>query len=232
MDENQNNAALDETTPPDTGNEGTPAVNADNAVQANTSSDTEAHRENSRLGRKVVRLEETITELSEQIRTFLNQSGGKVNNQVADDPEYISTADDVRRIMQREKQAEESKLTAYQTDYKRTLNTLGVDDPIREEVIAEMFSNNYNGPFNKVQTGFGNADARINFSDARAAVIAKKHATPTPNVKGESGVPAGLGVSGQSAASATKTPIQLDPTAEKFAKTMGMTDEQVRNALR
>lgn len=244
MDENQNDMAIEDITAP-TQTEGSGDASAMNTdagqVESHTNADLEAQRENSRLGRKVAKLEGTIAsmvELQNDLRSFLRQ-GQVSQNQLPDLPEYPTTRNDVEAIVeykQRQQQQEMDKLTQkqqddqrrYQLEYKAQLADFAATEPLHQEIHKEMMTY-----FNWKNTNSGSIDAMTNYQEAKQSLLAKKNASPRgANVRSESGVSTALGVSGQSAQTTPKAPVKLDPIAERFAKHMGMTDDQIRNALR
>lgn len=228
MDEDQNGMAIEDVTAP-TQTEGSGDASAMNAdagqVESHTNADLEAQRENSRLGRKVAKLEGTIMELSSNLRSFLEQGQNRANATTI--PEYISTPADVEQILNAREQKQRDEQGRYESAYKGQLMQFAAEEPLHQEIVNEMMAN-----FNWKHTAQGNIDAELNYSKAKASLLSKKMATPKPNVKSESGIATALGVSGQSAQTTPKAPVKLDPIAERFAKHMGMTDDQIRNALR
>jgi hypothetical protein len=226
MSENQNDMANEDITSP-TQTEGASNASAMNTdagqVESHTNADLEIQKENSRLGRKVARLEGTIAELSDNLRSFLAQSQG---TQQSDIPEYITTADDVEKILSHREQKIQAEQQKYESEYKFQLNQFSGEETLHQEIVNEMMAN-----FNVKRTSMGRIDAEINYNKAKASLLSKKMASPRPNVKSENSTATALGVSGKSDVSTPKTPVKLDPVAEKFAKYMGMTDDQIRNAL-
>ncbi len=242
MDKNQNGMAREDVTAP-TQTEGSGDASAMNTdagqVEPHTNADLEAQRENSRLGRKVAKLEGTIMELSNNLRSFLNQSPNLTQNQLPEISDYPTTRSEIEAIVdykQKLQQQEIAKLTqkqqeeqrSYQLEYMAQLADLAATEPLHQEIYKEMMTY-----FNWKNTNSGSIDAITNYQEAKQSLLAKKNATPRgANVRSESGVSSALGVSGQSSQATPKTPVKLDPIAEKFAKHMGMTDDQIRNALR
>src|SRR3990167_1393148 len=125
MDEDKMQAAL-ETTPPitegiESQSPATDIINQDDGELSPT--ELETQRENSRLGRKVARLETTIGELSEQLRTFLSQQTTQNSEPADTNSEFVGTREDVKRIIAEERKQENGEREAYQSEYKRKLST-------------------------------------------------------------------------------------------------------------
>jgi len=189
-----------------------------------------AHEERSNLGRKVKKLEDTISELTDIIQE-LRASRQTVNAPQADMPEYISTPDDVERVLTARERKQKEEQARYQGAYAKTFRGLGKNESDYEEVFNEMFEH-----FNEVRTGDPEVDAELNYAKAKASLLSKKLAgpakAPKANVKGsKTEVSTNLSVESR----ADDTPgadVQLDEFAKEFVAKTKMNNESVKDALK
>lgn len=188
-------------------------------------------RERSNLGRKVKKLEETLLEMNEVLQELRTQRQA-ANNPARENelPEYVSTPDDVERILSARERKQQQEREKYQSTYAKTFREVGKEDPeLYEEVFNEMFAH-----FNEVRTGDASVDAELNYARAKASVLAKKTAQPRPkaNVKGEK-TAASTNLSVESKAEeGSVADIQLDDAAKEFIAKTGMKPESIKDALK
>jgi len=195
----------------------------------------ERHKEQSNLGRKVKKIEETLEGLSSKLDAYFTQSSTR-RTEVEEpiDDEIITTRKDVRRVMQEEKQREVQTQTEsarkYESVYVREIRKLSEEDEeMGDELLKELFKKE--SPFNRYITGNPGADARINYAEASRATLKKRIAKPKPNVKGEkSPVSTNITVTARESPESTGLPI-LDDFAREFVNKTKMSEESVKVAL-
>ena len=199
-----------------------------------TEEETDEHKERSQLGRKVKKIEDTLTDLSQKLDTYFSNLNRPVVSEKGNElPEYISTPDDLDKHLDARERKRREATGKYEGAYGVEMRKIGGKDSeeVSSEVLKEVFT--LDSPFNRYITGNPATDARINYAEAKAAIVSKKIAVskPKPNVKGEK--PPGstnLNVStGEPESSVGE--IQLDDFAQSFVTSTKMKDESVRSAL-
>lgn len=188
-------------------------------------------KERSNLGRKVKKLEETLVEMNEALQELRTQRQIQNTTQTQSDlPEYVSTPDDVERILTSREKRQKDERDRYQVSYSKTFRDVGREDPeLYEEVFNEMYSN-----FNIVRTGDASIDAELNYAKAKASVLSKKTSQPKakPNIKG-SNQTASTNLSVDSRAEENSaSDVQLDDFAKEFVSKTGMKTDSINNALK
>lgn len=135
-----------------------------------------------------------------------------------------------------------SRQNAYAASYMRTLNLVGQNNEMPEEEYESVYElcTGDGQPFNKVQTGNPEVDARLNFAEARAHFLTSGSASPNnspkvPLLGRRSRVPLEPKVTPK-VPSKPSPPIKLPPDAEALlrdAKNRGieMSEEEVRQAI-
>uniref|UniRef100_A0A6H1Z9G9 Uncharacterized protein n=1 Tax=viral metagenome TaxID=1070528 RepID=A0A6H1Z9G9_9ZZZZ len=180
--------------------------------------------ERSQLGRRVRKIEDNVTQFTRKMDEFLTAFQGH-GQQNTPDTEIISTAADVRKVLEDERKREMQSRQQYQNNFLQEITSLGDENPdFHAEVTREMFEVP-NSPFNQIKTGDPIADAHWNYSRAMKAVLAKKYANPSrqtqpasrPNaVNVSTGVPVGTRTQ-----TSAPPPVQLDEAAANFIKRIG-----------
>lgn len=196
--------------------------------------ETDEHKERSQLGRKVKKIEDTLTDLSQKLDTYFSNLNRPVISEKGNElPEYISTPDDLDKHLDARENKRREETKKYEGAYGIEMRKIGGKDSeeVSSEVLKEVFT--LDSPFNRYITGNPATDARINYAEAKAAIVSKKIAVskPKPNVKGEK--PPGstnLNVS-TSEPETSVGEIQLDDFAQSFVTSTKMKDESVRAAL-
>ena len=191
------------------------------------------HVERSEFGRKAnERLEkmegrmELILSRLETLDSLQVQPKRETNN---DFPDVVTTAEDVRKINRLDKQNEIEEQKQYSQNYLKTFRTLGgrEDPEFYKEVFSEMLKN-----FDIRHSDDPIMDARINFSEAKIAVLSRKLPQGKTNLRDKkSTIPTDLGIESRSS-EITDEDISLDPLARDFAESVGMKKDSIREALR
>lgn len=197
----------------------------------------ERHKEQSNLGRKVKKLEETLEGLSSKLDAYFTQTTTR-RTEVEEPPEdeIITTRKDVRRVMEEEErrkiQTQTERAKKYETSYVQEVRKMSRDDDeLGEELLKELFTKE--SPFNRYITGDPIADARINYAEASRATLKKKIATtkPKPNVKGEkSAISTNMTVTNRESSEGVGIPA-LDDFAREFVNKTKMSEDSVKSAL-
>lgn len=217
-----------------------PALNPEQVVSPVPDVKTEGdeHGEGSRLGRKLKRLEEQLYEMSSKLEESMSRSMPDPDTVFRtpnpeplkdDTPEFINTREDVDKVIDYRMKKMAYMREAYQSGYVNTLQKLGeINTELHGEVLREMQEN---PRFNSMETRNPIIDARINYAEAKAAVLAKR--TATPQTSNPNPLPTGVSSTNRNTmnVSSAKEPLKLSPEAEEFKKIMGMSDDEVREAL-
>ena len=193
-----------------------------------------------KLGRRVKGLETTLSEMNQKLDAFLSRSDSrdreretvKSNEEL---PEIISTPEDVikvNRYMKKKDQEEEVKdRENFSRNYLSSFKSLGSqkteDTELYPEIYDEMIKN-----FNVRYSDNPQADARVNYAEAKAALLSRKYAPKKPNVKaGKGGIHTDLGIESRETSISSEA-VHLDDLAQDFAKSTGMKEESIREALK
>lgn len=211
--------------------------------------DLDEHKDRSRMGRRLKRLEGTIESLlhkleaqeqQRQVREYFLQqqlAAARQNPDVHDEPnmesELVSTDTDVERVMDKRERRKAEEAERYQNTFVATLNGLAGSNPKMHKVIVNELITN----FNKRVTGNPQIDARLNYAEAKSAVMAKIAASktvekPKPNIAGNT--QSATGVSASSTAQKTKGAdiwSRLDKEAAEYARAVGMKEDDIEAAL-
>lgn len=199
------------------------------------------HSESSRLGRKVARIEtkmvskDEFDSLNSKIDSLLQKLNSKKEEPVYDEyGEVVQKSvseEDVTRIIEerdiaRERESKRKNME-YQSNYLESLRDLmdDIEDPqIAKEVYKKMVAPD--SEFNKKLSDNPFKDVAKNFNRALRYVSSKKTFTGNRNPS----IPNGVTTSNTNTG-VTKKPIKLDPEAEEFARSTGMTAEEIEEAL-
>ena len=184
-----------------------------------------------KLGRRVKGLETTLAEMNQKLDAFLSRSEAHDKEPVKENedlPEIVSTPEDVFKVNRFLKKKEQEEQKIYSSNYLNIFRSLGSrDQELYAEIYDEMIKN-----FNVRYSDDPQADARINYAEAKAALLSRKFAPLKPNVKGKkSGIPTDLGVESREEPSSTEA-IHLDDLAKDFVKSTGMKEESIRESLK
>jgi len=214
------------------------------------------NRERSRLGRRMKSLEDTLFNISSKLDTIGKPATEEtavvapVHSAVYGDdylaqqiqaakeqgiiPDIITTPEDIIMTNNFVNQVNQSMQHRYVHGYlgeTARLQTVGkVADTLHNEIMAELRSST--SPFNTQHTGNPSIDARINYAEAKAAILAKQVATPKTVFKGK-GAETATGVTASTRTDTVKEEIpELDAKALEFVRYTGMKPESVKAALK
>ena len=112
----------------------------------------------------------------------------QVSTEEVEMPEYVTTPDDVEKVIQAREQRMRTDQETYQKAYVSTMVSMGNGNEQHDDVVKEMMTN-----FNVRRTGNPQIDAELNYAKAQAAVLSRG-ATKTVPVKGEKPAAAGVTV--------------------------------------
>ena len=195
----------------------------------------EEQAERSRLGRRVKKLEDMLTDMGGKIDQLVStpqrltmQDSRNTFVEEDDFPEIISTREDFKKAYSAQKKNEEKERQNYETGYLRKLRELGGQNPdLHKEVVDEMMAN-----FNVRYSDNPDLDAKLNYAEAKAALFSKRTAPTRPNVRGEkSQVSTNISVSTREEPSAS-APLELDEHAKDFMRITGMKEDSAKEALK
>lgn len=189
----------------------------------------------SRLGRRVSRLEDNITSFMNEMRSTvqtLNVAQPASNNSDTTSTEYISTRDDVKRIVSEVEAEKLNQIRSYEDSYLNHIARLSLEEGLSdaeitkcEELIKTSFNKTYSNHRNPI------ADAEANFQKAMR-VIDKGRSTPkTVNLKGDT--PKGAGVNINTKTDSEPIPeIKLDKYAQDLVNYYKMPPDKVAKAFK
>ena len=206
--------------------------------------DTEDHKERTKLGRKVAKLEDTIGKLLEQNQTLLQKIVIPPTPQPTVEPEYVdlSSPEGLDKFLtQREQQrtlAAQREKIEYSLGYEAKVRELSKSATENEDTDAAEIHKLLIGdtPFNVRRSSNPDMDFDINFSKAEAHYYKQKAKTPIEKKSPLQNEPprAPLSVGGESkvdpSGSNTK-PLKISPAAMEFAKAQGWGNEEVAKIL-
>jgi hypothetical protein len=133
----------------------------------------EEHKERSRLGRKLAKVEEELLAQRQQTNELLQlirEQGAKKEPDPKEQlPEYITTPQELEQYLDyREKKKNDLQQTYHQSYAKTVFGFKSNDAEIHAEILKEMDAN-----FRAIPTGNPAVDAELNYSRAKAAYYAK-----------------------------------------------------------
>lgn len=211
-------------------------------VQPEKQTETEtaaAQKERSALGRKVAKMEEQFGKLAETIERmdqFLTNQDqmryGPQRGQYSDElPQVVSTPEDVERVLSyRDRKFAEAR-GKYQTNYLKTIEDVREkDDALHQEIYDEMMKN-----FNVMHAEAGQignpfVDAQLNYTQAKATILARKLSTakPKPNTLGER--PSGVTTGTRQKEEGAEIPA-LDEHAQEFVRRLNIPEADIKRAF-
>ena len=206
---------------------------AEKATEAEPEDQDGDHAEKTRLGRKVKKLEDVMvtkaefSQLMAKLDTFMTRPAEQVKTEQVDMPEYVTTPDDVEKVIQARESRQRNEQETYQRAYVSQMVSMSNGNDAHDEIVKEMIAN-----FNVRRTGNPQIDAELNYTKAQAAVLSRG-VTRTVPVKGDKPVAAGVTHGNTNTQHKTVLP-KLTPEAENFVAYMrrqGMSDESIAEAL-
>lgn len=214
--------------------------------------DDDEHKERTRLGRKVAKLEDTLSAVLKQNEELIGILKDKQapparqpepqieENLDLSDPAQLDRFLD-QREQQRTRKAQETVIQ-YQRGYLGELNgwmekAEGDGDADAKEIRALLTKEGPDAIFNVRYSNDPKADFERNLYKASAHFWKQKAATPVkearPNPLKNEKPKAPLGVAGESKTDGPKgpPPLQISSAAKAYAEKMGMTEDEMRAAL-
>ena len=216
--------------------------------------DPEEHKERTKLGRKVAKLEDTLSQVLEQNRILLEKltSGTPqpAEPSEAQEEEYLdlSNPETLRKFLANEEHRRASQAQPetgqYQSGYLTSLQTWQKSategeeyDPEDVKEINKLLTDT-KSPFNVKRSANPSTDFDVNLAKATAhhykAKATAKPAKENPLEKNREGKPkAPLGVGGESKTEVPKAakPVELDEYSKAMVKRYGWSEEEVAKAL-
>jgi hypothetical protein len=198
------------------------------------------HEEQSRLGRKVARIENLFEDLSKKILTKEDIKALKESPVVEEEISDITNVDELRTFFQKELEAskereiriEKESNARYQDNYLGTMKDLLADiedEQTAKEVYKQMvYSDEFNVKLSDdpIKDSARNFNRAYKFVTSQAPKDSSRFDTPrVPNVA--------TGVSGSNTVvkSSTRVMPKLEPDAKALMEQTGMTQEEVMDAL-
>ncbi len=201
----------------------------------------EEQLERTRLGRRLKRQEERLSNLDEKIDRILDnlERSPREREFIEKEeelPELVTTQDDVRKILRDEKKRETQGKQRYENDYEKSFRRAGGTDAKADINFYNEIANEAYENFNQVFTGNPTVDAELAYNKAKASLLAKKTASTKKeikaNVKGEkSEISTNLSV-GSREESKRVASVELDEHAAAFVKSIGKDASWASEALR
>ncbi len=225
--------------------EAEPEVKVEPEVRKELPSDQE---ERTRLGRHLKRLEERLDrdklerenlsqKFDEVISRFDRPARGEDTSE--EDNEPVSTVADVRRISRADRINEEreriEEQAKYEKGYASTLIKFRPQDSSNlgtHREILDLMDKEWE-IFGARRSNRPDLDAELNYSKAKAAIFAKKMSTLSPQPKvggGKVTASTDLSIESRDIAPGGKE-IKLDPLAESFVRSTGMSEKSQREAI-
>jgi len=201
------------------------------ATKLSPEEELEAQRERSRLGRQIKGLKDRKEQLKSEIEKMTKP---------LEVPDVVTSADDVRRVRQADEEAAKKNQEKYEHDYIAMLEKLGSElgsdkADFHSEIVDSMLNDKR---FNRKWTESGFGDARVNYAEAKAALVEKRSGTAESKLpKREKSDTSPV----QPAASTTRTATKVvtlpaldDATTEyvNYLKKIGNTEEQIAEMLK
>jgi len=216
------------------GQTGTPQQDADTTQGAKT---TVPDDHPTKLGRRVSRMEERMTDMFDRLDTLMVKLDTGVPTRMPnyeapmeteEVPEHIKeTVVAVKKELAKETQREEEMQRKYADGYiKAVQKGFGdVDEELHNAVVKELLETNFRNY--KKATGDPTADAQINYDRAVAAILRRQRASSkiAPNVRGDkpnapTEVSSALHLDGP-----PERKIELDEYSRKFLKAIGAKED-------
>jgi hypothetical protein len=207
----------------------------DTTTEAETDPDEEeklSHGEKSRLGRKVKRLETTLTEISESLKVLRERNTAPAKTE-EDEPEpvlpedpttdelrdYLAQRDkwllkQVRKEQTRESQQRQEASQKYAQEYASMIAEHL--DPDEDVELYKLMTDEKDITYNRVHKGDAKEDFLINHRNATRSLL-KKPTKPTVPVKGAK-PPGKVNVPSSTVAAKTFDRAQLNPMEQQVAK--------------
>jgi len=195
------------------------------------SGETEAEKElqivKSNLGRKLAAMEARQKELIDKIETLTSSS----NDEDPDDEfEIPTTREEFRAALKREQEIQHAQQQKTQVEYEQkylgAVDALsGEDEATHDEIYNEMMAN-----FNVKISDNPELDAQLNYAKAEASLLKKKVGTKTNPLKGNNEY-SNKQTPQKMVKKTTSTPTKLSGPEAEYARMMGMSEEQIQNAV-
>ncbi len=209
----------------------------------------EEHKDRTRLGWKVAKLEKNVNKIVETIEQFINEQRlaqmekRSFSNEPEPEETIVSTSKDVQEIVRREILREKTQTMQseekYQIGYVRQLMDLKSKEPQLYDDIEKEMMNNFNKRHFKDHKGhYSNPDydCIVNYNQAKASVLAKKVSTTKPRIPVADETPeAPTALASSTRVKISETPMpKLSEEAQKLAdycRKQGMTEAEIKEAL-
>lgn len=188
----------------------------------------------SRLGKRVSRMEDNFSSFMEEIRSEIKnlRTAPSSDNQFTASADgsgsYISTEDDVKRVIQKYESERVNATAQYQNNYLDRLARMGMEEGLNDVEFVRLEELTKNSPLTYRDASI---DAERNFLRA-IRVIEKERLTKGTklNLKGDTPVATGV-ASGAEMIDKKAAPIKLDKWAQEFVDYHKVPEEKIKKAL-
>jgi hypothetical protein len=223
----------EETTEEETSEETEVETEEESTEEEAETEEPESPAERSRLGRKVKNLETQLQTALDQIKSLTTAKPATEEEETLDEDDFVK-ASDIPKLIEKEREKEQSEKTAYQASYLNKIleigNNEGMDEALQDEIFEEMQSN-----FNQIHGHGAEVDSEINFRKAQAAIATKKMGEigkpKNPLKGGKSKVATGVGGGTETEVKPAKPAVKLDAHAAEFIKDSGLSIEEAADVL-
>jgi hypothetical protein len=203
-------------------------VESEDEVEETDKEDTaelEAHKERSRLGRRLSAMEERMDAFLNKAEQLVTPKEELFDEEI--DPDMPVTLKEVEDYMAKKERTNTETRLKYENSYVKSVANLssGEDPDFADKVIAEMETN-----FNSEYSKDGSRDAEVNWLKASNAVLkaGTKKSNPLKGKKPKA--PLGVGGSDTNASRGYVRP-KLDAATEDLISRSNFTEEQIKEAL-
>ncbi len=198
-------------------------------------SDQDENIERTRLGRRVKRIEDDMTNFMTEMRGYMSvqrQTPPALDEPLSDDMQPITKKETLQVIQEYESKKNQENIQ-YFKDYVRHLTTAGLE--LSEDEYNEVVKE-HQDKFNIRHSSDAKADAERNFLNAynsvlkkRISKVSKERPNPLPGKKPEA--PLGGPPGAPPADTRPTVKSKLDADATHFAQALGLSEEWVNDAL-
>ncbi len=189
-------------------------------------SEEQKHKIKSKQGRQIKGLQSRLEMLTREIEGLKSKPAESSVNV----PETITTAQDVESVLEARDQRRVQEQKKYEGQYVAQLNQLAASNgDLHDEIVAEMMAN-----FNRRLSDNAQMDARVNYSEAKSALLERRNTGQLPNRATTSAAPVQPAANTTRTATKTVSLPKLDAETQEYAnylKSRGMSDEDIAKEL-
>ncbi len=191
------------------------------------------HQFRSRLGRRVSDIESKIDSFMSEMRGAmqgLNKGTVQPDNAVTGNEQYVSTADDVRRVITSLEQEKKESQGKYERAYVSTVLRLGTEEGLTDQDYSRLetlLSTSFNKTYSEHQDPTG--DAERNFLKAMRILDKERTEQPEKRVNLRGDEPKGVAINtNPKQIDKDVKPVKLSKYAQEFVDYHHIPEEKVR----